>query len=127
KIKSVIFAPAREYPLKNGFPQTGVAMLKAGQVVVGGVAWNDGTSLIDAVELSTDGGRTWRRAELERAGRYAWQHWQAPVDLPKGEHVVLSRAVDTLGNSQPLDGAIDWTPDGYCWRAADRLVVRVEA
>lgn len=115
KIKSVIFAPAHDAALRNG------------KFVASGVAWNDGTSLIDAVELSLDGGQTWRRTELERAGRYAWQRWQLPLTLAPGKHTLISRAVDTLGNAQPLDGAIGWNPDGYVWNGADRVSVQVEA
>jgi sulfite oxidase len=113
KIKSVIFAPAHD------------ATARSGKLVASGVAWNDGTSLIDAVEISLDNGQSWRRAELERAGRYAWQRWQLPLDLAKGKHTIISRAVDTLGNTQPLDGSIAWNPDGYVWNGADRATVEV--
>lgn len=113
KIKSMIFAPARE------------ATARSGKLTASGVAWNDGTALIDAVELSLDGGQSWRRAELERAGRYAWQRWQFPLDLPKGKHTLISRAVDTLGNTQPLDGTTAWNPDGYTWNGADRVTIEV--
>jgi DMSO/TMAO reductase YedYZ molybdopterin-dependent catalytic subunit len=114
KIKSVIFAPAKD------------AVVRTQELVVSGVAWNDGTSLIDAVELSVDDGKSWRRAELERSGRYAWQRWQLPLKLPKGKHTLISRAVDTLGNAQPLNGSIGWNPDGYVWHGADRVSVQVE-
>lgn len=113
KIKSVIFGPAHKETVRSG------------KVVASGVAWNDGTALIDAVEISLDGGQTWRRSELERAGRYAWQRWQQPLDLPKGKHTIISRAVDTLGNTQPLDGAVAWNPDGYVWNGADRVSIEV--
>jgi sulfite oxidase len=115
KIKSVTFSPDPD------------AMLRNGKIVASGVAWNDGTSAIDAVELSIDGGQSWRRTELERAGRYAWQHWQMPLELSTGAHTLISRAVDTLGNTQPLDGTIDWNPDGYLWHGADRVTVRIES
>jgi len=115
RIKSVIFAPANE------------AAVRGGVVTASGVAWNDGTSRIDAVELSLDEGRTWRRAELQRSGPYAWQHWQAPLKLPRGKHTLVCRAVDTLGNTQPLDGAIDWNPAGYVWHGADRVTFEVDA
>lgn len=113
KIKSVILAPAHD------------ARLRSGQVLASGVAWNDGTSLIDAVEVSLDAGQTWRRAELERGGRYGWQRWQLPLSLGTGQHTLISRAVDTLGNTQPLNGAIAWNPDGYVWNGADRVTVEV--
>ncbi|MGE3317237.1 MAG: sulfite oxidase [Planctomycetaceae bacterium] len=113
RIKSVIFAPAHN------------AVHRAGNIVAGGVAWNDGTSLIDAVEVSLDGGQSWRRAELERSGRYAWQRWHMPLTLSAGKHTLISRAVDTLGNTQPLEGSIGWNPDGYLWHGADRVSVQV--
>jgi sulfite oxidase len=115
KIKSVILAPMHD------------ATLRGGKIVASGVAWNDGTSLLDAVEVSLDGGQSWRRAELERAGRYAWQRWQLPLTLPPGKHTIIARAVDTLGNTQPLDGSIGWNPDGYVWNGADRVTVQVAA
>lgn len=114
RIKSVILGP------------TPNDMIEGGKVTARGVAWNDGTSLIDAVEVSMDEGVTWRRAELQRGGRYGWQHWQLPLQLPAGTHTLISRAVDTLGNTQPLDGAIDWNPAGYGWHGADRVTFSVK-
>ena len=114
KIKSVFFSPVHN------------SAAKGAKLLASGVAWNDGTALIDAVELSSDGGQTWRRAELQRAGRYAWQPWQAALSLPAGSHTLICRAIDTLGNSQPLDGTVAWNPDGYVWNGADRVTVRIE-
>ena len=113
RIKSVVFAPARD------------AEVSAGRTLVHGVAWNDGTSRIDAVELSQDGGSSWRRAELEApADRYAWYRWQATMTFEKGSHELICRAVDTLGRTQPLDGGIDWNPAGYGWHGAERVKFR---
>ena len=44
-----------------------------------------------------------------------------------GLATIISRAVDTLGNSQPLDGTIDWNPAGYVWHGADRVTVQVNS
>lgn len=110
RIKCVAFAPIQG------------ARVNAGKVLARGVAWNDGTSRIDAVETSLDAGRTWRRAELEApSDRYSWYRWQAQLTPAAGTHELLCRAVDTLGNAQPLDGAADWNPAGYGWHGVERI------
>ncbi|MBL8825355.1 MAG: sulfite oxidase [Planctomycetaceae bacterium] len=112
RVKSVIFGPGRG------------AELKAGRVMVNGVAWNDGQARIDVVELSRDGGQSWQRAELEKpSSRYAWHHWQLPMNLAPGKHTILCRAIDAWGRSQPLDSTADWNPAGYCWRGVDAVTV----
>jgi DMSO/TMAO reductase YedYZ molybdopterin-dependent catalytic subunit len=114
RTKSVLFAPL------DG------ERLKAGKFEAYGVAFNDGSAAIESVLLSTDGGATWSRAQLEApSGPYAWYWWRAALDLPRGEHTILARAVDALGRSQPLDPAAQWNPDGYAFSGADRVSVHV--
>ena len=114
RIKSVIFNPADGQELK------------AGPAEIRGVAFNDGVAKIDAVEISLNGGRRWRRAQVERPhGAYAWHPWQIGLDLPRGEQTILARAIDALGRTQPLDGAIQWNPAGYCWSGVHKVTVRV--
>ena len=125
-----------DYSLENSEPNWGMrikslmlsplegARVKAGRTTLDGVAWNDGTARIDAVEWSTDGGRHWQRAELETpASRYAWYHWRAEPILFAGQQTLLCRAVDTLGRTQPLDGSIDWNPAGYGWHGVQAVTV----
>jgi sulfite oxidase len=45
--------------------------------------------------------------------------------LAKGRRRILARAVDTLGRTQPLDGAIDWNPAGYGWHGVHAAEVTV--
>jgi DMSO/TMAO reductase YedYZ molybdopterin-dependent catalytic subunit len=112
RIKSVIFAPS-----------TG-AEVSAGEVEVSGVAWNDGIADVTAVEVSVDGGGTWRRAALEMPnGGYGWYEFSTAVNLAAGEHRIWSRAVDARGRVQPLNGAIRWNPSGYEWNGADYVEV----
>ena len=114
KIKSTIFAPL------DG------ETLKAGKTTVRGVAFNDGSAKIDAVEVSLDDGRSWRRAKLETPkSPYAWHPWTAEVEIDRGVHRILARAVDALGRTQPLDGSIGWNPAGYCWNGVQRVQVNV--
>lgn len=114
KIKSTIFAPL------DG------ETLKAGKTTLRGVAFNDGSVKIDAVEVSLDDGRSWRRAKLETPhSPYAWHPWTAEVELDRSVHRILARAVDALGRTQPLDGSIGWNPAGYCWNGVQRVQINV--
>jgi DMSO/TMAO reductase YedYZ molybdopterin-dependent catalytic subunit len=116
KVKSVIFAPL------DG------EKLRAGKLEVRGVAWNDGTSRIDSVEVSTDGGKTWRRAEIKRPkSPYAWHPWSLGIELSAGKVTILARATDALGRTQPLDGTIAWNLAGYAWNGVDSVAVTVDA
>lgn len=114
RIKSTIFAPL------DG------ETVKAGQVDVRGVAFNDGAAKIEMVELSLDDGRTWQRADIETPeSPYAWYPWTATLTLKKGKQRLLARAVDALGRTQPLDGAIGWNPAGYGWNGVHRVAFEV--
>lgn len=125
RVKSTIFAPLAG---EN---------LKAGEVEVRGVAWNDGSVPLTSVEVSIDNGQTWQNSRLYRkanvdatgikaaAPNYAWQPWSIRLKLPAGKQTILSRAVDALGRAQPLDGSIDWNPQGYAWHGVDAVTVNV--
>ncbi len=114
RIKSTIFAPLAGEELA------------AGKFEVRGVAWNDGTTKIDRVEISTDGGKTWRKAELKRPpSPYAWHPWALMIELAAGETTILSRATDSEGHTQPMDGSIAWNPAGYAWNGVDSVAVAV--
>ncbi len=106
------------------WPQPGTTVAAGKSHVVRGVAFNDGAVRIDAVQLSTDRGRSWSRARLEfPRSRYAWYRWTAAVRLPAGEHELWARAVDARGRSQPLDGSIHWNPSGYEWNGVEKIPV----
>ena len=96
--------------------------IDSGAVEVSGVAWNDGSSEIAAVEVSIDQGDTWQRAKLEaKTSRYSWRHWNAEVEIAGGSGEVWARTVDAMGSSQPPDGSIHWNPSGYEWFGFDKL------
>lgn len=108
RIKSVIFAPL------DG------EKLSAGPVEIRGVAWNDGQARLGPVEVSVDAGKTWLRTTLEKTSSpYAWHHWKITVSLTKGLQTIQCRAIDALGRTQPLDGAVHWNPAGYVWNGVD--------
>jgi len=79
------------------------------------------------VDVSSDGGRTWKKAELERdadAPR-SWTFWSATLELPKGRHELAVRAWDSAGQTQPAPPDDIWNFKGYLSAAWHR--VRVSA
>lgn len=83
-------------PIGDGGP------VKAGRVQIHGVAFG-GTKPVKRVEVSVDGGKTWREARLigPDLGKYAWRQFVLSADLRPGEYVIASRATDESGVSQP--------------------------
>jgi DMSO/TMAO reductase YedYZ molybdopterin-dependent catalytic subunit len=76
--------------------------LPAGRHVIRGFAWT-GVGLVRGVEFSSDGGRVWTAAKLGAAPKpYRWVRWNYSWLAPPGEHVLMSRATDDKGHSQPL-------------------------
>lgn len=82
-------------------PDGKTTALKAGPAVIEGVAFG-GMHGIKQVEVSSDGGKTWKQARLvgPDLGKYAWRQFALPVELQAGEHTLMSRATDTEGNVQ---------------------------
>jgi len=84
-----------------GSPRYG-ARLAASGYTVQGYAWT-GEGSITRVEVSTDGGKVWNLTRLQPAPHpFAWANWTWFWPAEPGEHVLMCRAHDSLGNSQPL-------------------------
>lgn len=77
------------------------APVKAGRALVRGVAFG-GIHAVKRVDVSIDGGKTWKQAALvgPDLGKYAWRQFALAVDLPAGQHTLASRVEDTEGNVQ---------------------------
>jgi sulfite oxidase len=90
------------------------ARVAAGPIAVRGYAFAGGERKVARVDVSADGGATWRQAELlEDLGRWAWRLWRAELDLGPGEHELCVRAWDSAAATQPEDPATVWNPKGY--------------
>ncbi|GAB1822605.1 molybdopterin-dependent oxidoreductase [Herbidospora sp. RD11066] len=91
--------------------------------VLRGRSWS-GNGGIAKIEVSTDGGHTWRKA-FHRRGTRAWTPWHVEwCPREKGPGVLLARAVDHNGYRQP-----ESTPDhqmGYLFDAIVAHPVIVE-
>ncbi len=77
--------------------------VKSGSMAqIQGVAFG-GMHAVKGVEVSTDGGKTWKAARLvgPDLGKYAWRQFVLQAKLPAGSHMLASRATDSAGNVQP--------------------------
>jgi DMSO/TMAO reductase YedYZ molybdopterin-dependent catalytic subunit len=91
-----------EMNLKSFVTHPAGGQLRAGPTQVHGVAWS-GESPVSAVEVSLDGGKTWRAARFfgPDMGRYAWRQFVLPVTLAAGSYDITSRAIAADGGMQP--------------------------
>lgn len=98
--------------------------IESGAVKVAGVAWS-GDAPIARVDVSADGGRTWKQAALGRdQSRWGWRMFEYSwTPAGPGSYAVLARAMDTAGNVQPI--AADWNPSGYLWNVVQQARVEV--
>lgn len=99
------------------------AKLTAGAQTISGYAWA-GEGVVTGVDVSVDGGKTWTPAALVGAEhRYAWRRWELPWSAAAGSHVVMARATDSLGRTQPASRPRD--PQGYRWNVIHAVRVDV--
>jgi DMSO/TMAO reductase YedYZ molybdopterin-dependent catalytic subunit len=108
---------ARKAPVKlqSRIDTPGASMkLRAGPVVIGGVAWAQHVG-VSAVEVRVGDG-AWQQARLAAVPSVdTWRQWTLPWDATPGEHRLTVRAYDTAGvmqiqDERPVlpDGATGW-------------------
>jgi DMSO/TMAO reductase YedYZ molybdopterin-dependent catalytic subunit len=122
--------PADEPPLtnqavKSAFELAWNAQLPAGQpVILTGRSWS-GRGAIARVDVSTDGGQHWQRAELRGPNLpKAWVRWRLPWrPIATGARQLLARATDTAGRTQP--DTVPYNTGGYLFWAVRRHPVTV--
>jgi sulfite oxidase len=108
-VKSVIAVPA--------------GWAKPGTVRVQGTAWSN-SSPVAKVDVSTDGGATWKRAKLGgRATKYGWRLWRFDWKTTEGKFTLQSRATNEAGETQPL--MEQWNPNGYLWNVAQPVAITI--
>jgi DMSO/TMAO reductase YedYZ molybdopterin-dependent catalytic subunit len=90
-----------------------------------GMAWA-GEEHVVKVDVSTDGGSTWREAPLSSQNLpFTWRLWSIEWRPPQpGYYTVMSRATDSAGRVQPF--VAPWNPSGYLYNAIDRIGLIVE-
>ena len=103
---------------------TAATLPLAGVTELKGIAF-DGGSGIRSVEVSSDQGKTWRRASLGKdLGRYSFREWRMPVTFAsKGNAVLMCRATANNGDVQPMSA--DWNPAGYRRNVVEQTTVSI--
>ena len=83
-------------------PDADGGSVSSGLVQIQGVAFG-GLHAVKRVEVSVDGGKSWRDARFvgPDLGKFAWRQFVLQATLPPGTHALASRATDTAGNVQP--------------------------
>ncbi len=102
------------------------AELGVGTNRVFGVAWA-GEQAVAAVEVSTDAGRTWSRADLVGPqARYSWTLWEYFWEVAQpGRYTLLARALAADGRTQPREH--DPLHGGYLIHHSRPVAVQVGA
>jgi DMSO/TMAO reductase YedYZ molybdopterin-dependent catalytic subunit len=85
--------------------------VKAGKKYeVQGVAW-DGGNGIAKVEVSSDEGKTWKVAKLDKdLGKYSWRRWRFDLKPAAGKTKLMVRATSNSGETQT---DAQWNRSGY--------------
>jgi sulfite dehydrogenase (cytochrome) subunit A len=101
------------------------ARLQLGRAItVRGIAFDSGQGLREVL-FSSDGGRTWRGAELSAdLGKYGFREWKFRfTPAQRGAHTLMSRASNRVGETQPLEPL--WNPAGYMRNVVEPVQVEV--
>ena len=110
--RAVIVVPANDAAVPGG-----------GQLEVRGFAWS-GHAPVERIEIS-ESGRSLASARVAGSDPYAWSEFTVRVSLEVGDHVLIARATDRDGNTQPLSAK--WNALGYANNAVRGIRVRVGA
>jgi DMSO/TMAO reductase YedYZ molybdopterin-dependent catalytic subunit len=120
--------PVTDLNVKSVIASPAAGWIKPGRVRISGTAWSN-TSPVARVDVSTDGGNTWKPAKLgpsklrKAEAQYAWRLWQLDWQVAEGQYTLLARATNEAGQTQPLTE--EWNPSGYLWNVAQRVDIEV--
>jgi DMSO/TMAO reductase YedYZ molybdopterin-dependent catalytic subunit len=84
-------------------PSQGETVPANSSVRIYGAAWANGNEIV-RVEVSTDGGSTWKEGTLLGESKpNAWRFWEFNWKTPTapGKQTLIARATDSLGQTQP--------------------------
>ena len=121
--KDVKFVPINRMVPRSFFTNlaNGATVAAARAVEVRGIAFG-GDAGVRMVQVSSDGGRTWRAAQLGHDyGRFSFRQWNAHLQLERGEHTLMVRCTNTGGLRQPMKP--NWNPGGFMRNVVESVTV----
>ena len=117
-------------PIGAMVPRSFITGMADGQAIVAGSPFfvrglaMGGASGVARVDLSMDGGRSWRPARLGRdEGRYGFRLWEATIaGLRPGGYRLWARCTAADGQTQRM--APIWNPGGYMYNPCPSIALR---
>jgi len=110
-----------------GYPTNGATLQTKSHVTVRGVAFDDGHGIRE-VQISVDRGKTWKKAKLDngKRGRYSFRTFTYSFKPMKyGKLSIMAKAINKIGQEQPLAEDIKWNHGGYKFNGIDVVTVDV--
>jgi DMSO/TMAO reductase YedYZ molybdopterin-dependent catalytic subunit len=111
-------ANVKMVPINRMVPRSFITNLRDDAVIHAGVSTEvrgiafGGSAGVKTVELSTDGGITWKPAELgSDEGKYSFRQWSTSLWAAAGDLTVMVRCTNTDGLAQPATP--NWNPNGF--------------
>jgi DMSO/TMAO reductase YedYZ molybdopterin-dependent catalytic subunit len=97
----------------------GATLKAAASTLVRGIAFGGSTG-VKAVDLSLDGGTSWRPTTLGNdEGKYSFRQWQTEIAPPAGPVSVMVRCTNSDGLAQPK--TMNWNPSGFMHNGIETL------
>lgn len=109
----------KSIPINAMVPRSFFTNVTAGQKIAAGkkaplrgIAFG-GNCGVQQVDLSLDGGRTWKPTRLGKdEGKYSFRQWDTVVDTPaSGALDAMVRCTNTRSETQPMEA--NWNPAGF--------------
>ncbi len=110
-----------------GYPTKNTIINRNSQVVVRGVAFDNGHG-IKQVMISLDGGKTWEETMLDdgSAGKYAFRAFRFGFKPKKdGKMTIMTKAINNANEEQPFAKDIKWNHGGYKYNGIDEVTIEV--
>ena len=104
---------------------TNNTIVKSGAaVLVRGIAFG-GDCGVSRVELSANGGHSWRKTALGRdEGKYSFRQWRMHIRAPRSGTLTLQvRCTNTKGEVQPAES--NWNGGGFMRNVIERVQLTV--